>query len=79
MVATLDADEGAIGFAHQADRRPRIMYDVSYEEWLAFREKPPISQDDVLDIHRFLADFDGDFEALFGRNADIADTPEPSA
>jgi len=30
-------------------------------------ELPPVTSDDLLDVHEFLADFDGDFRALFGR------------
>jgi hypothetical protein len=34
---------------------------------------PPVSSDDVLDVHMFLKDFDGDFLSLFP----IAEGPEP--
>jgi len=68
MLATPEPQEGDVHFAHPQPQEPPIMYDVSYEEWLAFQKKPPISEDDVLDIHLFLKDFDGDFQALFGQS-----------
>lgn len=35
------------------------------QECLKFQEMPQIDMDDVLDIQRFLRDFDGDFKTLF--------------
>lgn len=67
MVASPESQTGDIHFTRQQPQRPPIMYDVTYEEWLAFQQKPPISEDDVLDMHEFLKDFDGDFQALFGQ------------
>jgi hypothetical protein len=74
MVATLDSEEETINLTRRTDTRPKVMYDVSYEEWLAFQEMPPISEDDVLDMHLFLKDFDGDFKKLFGKDADTEDS-----
>ncbi len=41
--------------------------DLTPEESKDSAERPPISADDVLDIHAFMQEFDGDFETLFTR------------
>jgi len=41
----------------------------SAEELMAYRELPPLSMDDVLDVHAFLRDFHGDVNELFQENA----------
>jgi hypothetical protein len=41
--------------------------ELSTEEAEALADLPPISSDDVLDLHLFMQDFDGDFEMLFAR------------
>lgn len=66
MIATVDEHADDIASVDQETKaKPQIMYDVTYDEWLAFREQPPVNHDDVLDVHMFLRDFDGDFERLF--------------
>lgn len=40
--------------------------ECSAEEWAALQERGPISSDEVLDLHRFLARFSGDITGLFG-------------
>ncbi|MGC8786689.1 MAG: hypothetical protein ACP5Q1_04615 [Anaerolineae bacterium] len=37
------------------------------EEWAALQEIKPISDDDVLDFHHFIQNFDGDMEELLRR------------
>lgn len=73
MVARVDEShaDSTIDLNQAPPARPRIMYDVTYDEWLAFQKRPPISSDDVLDMHLFLRDFDGDFASLFGEETDI--------
>jgi hypothetical protein len=44
-----------------------IESELSTEEAQAMAELPPISSDDVLDLHLFMQGFDGDFEMLFAR------------
>lgn len=71
MIATVDeAEADSASFDQETDARPKIMYDVTYDEWLAFEQRPPISQDDVLDMHVFLEDFDGDFVRLLRGETD---------
>ncbi len=40
--------------------------DLPLAEPDAMQPAPPVDADDVLVMHEFLADFDGDFRALFG-------------
>lgn len=74
MIATVEeADRGPAIVDEETEPRPKMMYDVSYDEWLAFEEQPAISRDDVLDTHLFLKQFDGDFNTLFGGKDDTQD------
>jgi len=43
-----------------------ILRDVSEEEEARFAAMGPVSSDDVLDVHLFLAGFNGNFKVLFG-------------
>ena len=66
IVATVsEAETDMVNVDSEPVARPKIMYDVTYNEWLAFQQRPPVNQDDVLDMHMFLKDFDGDFARLF--------------
>jgi len=38
--------------------------ELTPEEWIKFREMSQIDADDVLDMHEFLRDFEGDFVSL---------------
>ena len=38
--------------------------ELTPREWIKFREMSQIDADDVLDMHEFLRDFDGDFVGL---------------
>jgi hypothetical protein len=38
--------------------------ELTPEEWTKFRELSQVDADDVLDVHEFLRDFDGDFVSL---------------
>lgn len=50
---------------HQTASNPKLMTDVSREELRDVRNREPVSTDQVLDTHRFLKGFDGNFEKLF--------------
>ncbi|MCX8126770.1 MAG: hypothetical protein N3E40_06520 [Dehalococcoidia bacterium] len=39
--------------------------DLTPEEYTLFASRPPVNANDVLNIHYFLEDFDGDFKSLF--------------
>lgn len=42
-----------------------VSTDLTEEDLVRLREGSPVVADDVLDMHRFLTDFDGDFTKLF--------------
>ena len=75
MFASVDAAgaAGRLRVDREAASRPKIMYDVTYDEWWAAQQRPPISCDDVLNVHLFLKDFDGDFARLFSEERNIED------
>ncbi|GAC1322185.1 MAG: hypothetical protein NVSMB22_08700 [Chloroflexota bacterium] len=43
-----------------------VFRDVSDEEEEMFAAMDPVATDEVLDMHEFLAEFNGDFRTLFG-------------
>jgi len=43
-----------------------VITDLTAEEQSKFQRAPKITTDDVLEMHEFLAEFDGDFARLFG-------------
>ena len=50
----------------KAQRKPEVVTDLTRAEILRFHTSSLMGEDDVLDMHRFLREFDGDFAALFG-------------
>jgi hypothetical protein len=42
-----------------------VLHDLSYEEEEYFASMAPVTSDDVLDMHEFLREFNGDFRGLF--------------
>jgi len=51
----------------QERRKSVTVTDLAGSERVRFRKITPINGNDVLDMHRFLKDFDGDFTSLFTR------------
>jgi len=47
------------------EERTEVVSDLTPEEWTRFQEMPQIDADDVLDVHEFLKDFEGDLVSLF--------------
>jgi len=47
------------------DRVPEVITDLTEAELERFRNMDTLTADEVLDIHDFLKDFDGDFSRLF--------------
>lgn len=45
-----------------------LITDLTPEELVKVENMPSISVDDVLDLHRFLKDFEGDFRELFEKD-----------
>lgn len=48
------------------DESQPLLRDVSTAEWERFRGQPPVSADDVLDLHQLLNHFAGDLTQLAG-------------
>lgn len=46
---------------------PQLITDLSEAEKAKFRDLEAVGADDLLDIHNFLKEFDGDFAHLFSR------------
>lgn len=51
--------------ALKENQEETVLEDVSQGEDEQFAELPPITSDDVLDMHQFLRSFNGDFLRLF--------------
>ena len=49
------------------EEKRKAVTDLAGSERIKFRKISPIDGDDVLDMHRFLKDFNGDFGKLFIR------------
>jgi hypothetical protein len=47
-------------------KNPDIVSDLTDEEFIKFRDASAPNTNDVLDMHSYLKDFDGDFSGLFG-------------
>jgi len=52
-------------FAMITEEKPEVVSDLIPQEWARFKKMPQIDADDLLDVHEFLQDFDGDFVSLF--------------
>lgn len=49
----------------EGSRSPEVVTELTPEELK--RLSTPLTSDDVIDMHAFLRDFDGDFSSLFGK------------
>jgi hypothetical protein len=58
-----DAEEAQLALRRLGEEHLRSRTDVELEQ----TDEPgdPVSVDDVIEVHRFLQEFDGDFKALF--------------
>lgn len=59
------ATQGIILAMVKEDEKVEVLTDLTPEELERVKELPAVSTDDVLDVVRFLRDFDGDFRELF--------------
>jgi hypothetical protein len=57
--------QGLIFAMIKEGEKPEIVSELTAREWAKFREMPQIDADDLLDVHEFLRDFEGDFVSLF--------------
>jgi hypothetical protein len=52
-------------FASLGDKGIRSAYsDLAPSDWDRFKTSPPISDEDVISVHRYLQEYDGDFSEL---------------
>ena len=58
LVTVREADEGT--------ESPLFRGELSAADEARLADTPPVDADDVIETHRFLAGFDGDFRRLFG-------------
>jgi len=66
MVSCPDCQtQGIILAMVKEDEQIEVITDLTPEELEKIEVMPAIDIDDVLDVHRFLRDFDGDFRELF--------------
>jgi hypothetical protein len=57
--------QGMILAMVKEEEEPQLITDLTPEELAKIEDMPGIDMDDVLDVHRLLRDFDGDFRDLF--------------
>jgi len=57
--------QGLVFAMIQEEEEPEMVSELASQERARFREMPRIDADDLLDVHEFLRDFDGDFVSLF--------------
>ena len=57
--------QGLIFAMIKEGEKPETISELTAQEWARFREMPQIDVDDLLDVHEFLRDFEGDFANLF--------------
>ena len=61
----------ALLFAVLTERTARTLYsDLTPDEWTRFKDRPPISMEDVITFHEYMCAYDGDF-------SEILDEPLP--
>ncbi len=57
--------QGLVAAVIREGQLPQVITDLTEAEFGKFREMDVVSDDDLLDIHNFLKDFDGDFSYIF--------------
>lgn len=57
--------QGLVFAVVQEGEAQPVVTELTPEEQAKFQEMPPLDADDVLDVHQFLRDFNGDFIKLF--------------
>ena len=59
--------QGLVAAVLNEGRQPELVIDLTDEEYAKFSEMAAVDADDVLDLHDFLKEFDGDFSRLFSK------------
>jgi len=57
--------QGLVAAVIKEGQLPQLITDLTEADQAKFRELEPVDSDDLLDIHAFLREFDGDFAQLF--------------
>ena len=57
--------QGLVAAVVKEGKAPEVLTELTTEEMKKL--SAPLSSDDLIDMHAFLSDFDGDFSSLFGR------------
>ncbi len=58
---------GLVAAVVKEGKLPEIITDLSERELAEFESRETVGTDDVLDMHNFLKEFDGDFSRIFSR------------
>lgn len=67
VVCSRCGTQGLVFATLQDEGQFDVISDLTPDEAEAFSSLPALSVDDVLDVHAFLREFDGDVEALFSK------------
>jgi hypothetical protein len=57
--------QGLVAAVVKEGKAPELITDLTPEELKQFSREVCVGSDDLLDLHNFLRDFDGDFQRLF--------------
>ncbi|MFQ5827455.1 MAG: hypothetical protein ACE5IA_08885 [Dehalococcoidia bacterium] len=57
--------QGLVAAVIKEGKPQEIITDLTEEEFARLSEQPSVEGDDILEMHTFLKDFDGDFSSLF--------------
>jgi hypothetical protein len=57
--------QGLVAAVVKEGKAPEVITDLTQEELEQFSREASVGSNDLLDLHNFLKDFDGDFQRLF--------------
>jgi hypothetical protein len=57
--------QGLVAAVVKEGKVTEVLTELTAAEQKRLASAAPLSSDDLMDMHRFLADFDGDFQSLF--------------
>ena len=67
VYCTACRSQGLVAVVIKEGKSPEVITDLTEEEYAKFGEVDVVAADDVLDIHDFLKEFDGDFSHIFSK------------
>lgn len=68
VYCTTCQSQGLVAAMIRNGKTPQIITDLSTAEIARFTNDGKITSDDILEMHKFLNDFDGDFGRIFQKN-----------